>query len=155
MWGSGGIAPSFLTSELDEGECSASRAGRFIPGEKRSQDPWDMWLGQPQNESGCHGEGEILFLLGTESYSLSLHWHNVWGRFSWSQQRHGRGNCGQEKRSAAGPQPMGEDATLHIPTVLTLGGWGCKFAQTADWQSNPKHSEWVQDNRTMSSFCCV
>jgi hypothetical protein len=33
MWGSEGIAPSFLTSALDGGEWSASRPGRFIPGE--------------------------------------------------------------------------------------------------------------------------
>jgi hypothetical protein len=33
-WGSGGIAPSFLTSELDEGEWSDSRPGRFIRQER-------------------------------------------------------------------------------------------------------------------------
>jgi hypothetical protein len=30
-WVSGGIAPPFLTSTLDSGECSASRPGRFTP----------------------------------------------------------------------------------------------------------------------------
>jgi hypothetical protein len=33
MWGSGGIAPTFLTSTLDGGEWQASRPNRFIPGE--------------------------------------------------------------------------------------------------------------------------
>jgi hypothetical protein len=30
-WGSGGVAPPFLTSELDGGEWSASSPGRFTP----------------------------------------------------------------------------------------------------------------------------
>jgi hypothetical protein len=34
--GSGGITPSFLTSVLDGGEWSASRLGRFTPGERAS-----------------------------------------------------------------------------------------------------------------------
>jgi hypothetical protein len=34
MNGSGGTAPSFLTSELDGGEWSASRPGRFTPGKE-------------------------------------------------------------------------------------------------------------------------
>jgi hypothetical protein len=33
MYGSGGIAPSFLTSALDGGQWSASHPGRFTPGE--------------------------------------------------------------------------------------------------------------------------
>jgi hypothetical protein len=32
MWGSGGIAPPFLTSALDEGEWSAVCPGRFTAG---------------------------------------------------------------------------------------------------------------------------
>jgi hypothetical protein len=32
--GSGGIAPLFLTSALDGGQWSASRLGRFAPGER-------------------------------------------------------------------------------------------------------------------------
>jgi hypothetical protein len=31
MWGSRGIAPRFLASELDEGQWSTSRHSRFIP----------------------------------------------------------------------------------------------------------------------------
>jgi hypothetical protein len=31
-WGGGGIAPPFLTSALDGGECLALRPGRFTPG---------------------------------------------------------------------------------------------------------------------------
>jgi hypothetical protein len=34
VWGTGGIAPSFLTSALDGGEWSASNPGRFTPGER-------------------------------------------------------------------------------------------------------------------------
>jgi hypothetical protein len=33
IWGSGGIAPHFLTSALDGGELSASRPCRFTPRE--------------------------------------------------------------------------------------------------------------------------
>jgi hypothetical protein len=33
IWGSGGIAPPFLTPALDGGEWSALRPGRFIRGE--------------------------------------------------------------------------------------------------------------------------
>jgi hypothetical protein len=33
-WGSGGIAPPFLTPALDRGEWSASRSGRFPPGKE-------------------------------------------------------------------------------------------------------------------------
>jgi hypothetical protein len=35
IWGSGGIAPPFLTSTLDGGEWSASRPGRFAAGKER------------------------------------------------------------------------------------------------------------------------
>jgi hypothetical protein len=41
--GSGGIAPPFLTSALLEGEWSASRPGRFIPGEIAP--PGTHWMG--------------------------------------------------------------------------------------------------------------
>jgi hypothetical protein len=34
VWGSGNIAPPFLTSALDGGEDSASRLGRFTPGKR-------------------------------------------------------------------------------------------------------------------------
>jgi hypothetical protein len=36
VWGSRSIAPTFLTSELDGGEWSASRPDRFTPGERDS-----------------------------------------------------------------------------------------------------------------------
>jgi hypothetical protein len=35
-WGSGGIVPTVLTSELDCGEWLTSRPGRFTPGEKEA-----------------------------------------------------------------------------------------------------------------------
>jgi hypothetical protein len=41
-WGSGGIAPPFLTSALDGGEWSFSRTGRFTPGERS---PGTLWRG--------------------------------------------------------------------------------------------------------------
>jgi hypothetical protein len=34
LWGSGGIAPLFLTSAVVEGEWSALCPGRFTPGER-------------------------------------------------------------------------------------------------------------------------
>jgi hypothetical protein len=44
--GSGGIAPPFLTSELVGGEWSASRPGRFIPGEIARSTYWiGSWVG--------------------------------------------------------------------------------------------------------------
>jgi hypothetical protein len=46
MWGCRGIAPPFLTSVLDGGEWSASRSGRFIPGEGASGTHWmGGWVG--------------------------------------------------------------------------------------------------------------
>jgi hypothetical protein len=41
-WGSGDISPHSLTSELDGGECSASRLGRFTPKERT---PSTNWIG--------------------------------------------------------------------------------------------------------------
>jgi hypothetical protein len=41
-WGSGGIAPRILTSEVDGGEWSASRPGRFTRGKR---DPGTYWIG--------------------------------------------------------------------------------------------------------------
>jgi hypothetical protein len=43
MWGSGGIAPQFLTSALDGGEWLASRPGHFPPGEIA---PSNYWTGR-------------------------------------------------------------------------------------------------------------
>jgi hypothetical protein len=40
-WGSGGIAPPFLTSALDGGEWSPLRPGRFTPSTHRKGD----WVG--------------------------------------------------------------------------------------------------------------
>jgi hypothetical protein len=42
VWGSGGIAPPFLTSELDGGEWPASCPSRFTPGERV---PGTHWTG--------------------------------------------------------------------------------------------------------------
>jgi hypothetical protein len=41
-WGSGGIAPQFMTSALDGEEWWASRLGRFTP---RGKDPGTHWIG--------------------------------------------------------------------------------------------------------------
>jgi hypothetical protein len=54
--GSGGIAPPFLTSELDGNEWSASCPGYFTP----------RWLGEPQSLSGLCGEEKNLALPGIE-----------------------------------------------------------------------------------------
>jgi hypothetical protein len=42
VWGSEGIALFYLTSALDGGELSASRLGRFTPGERV---PGTHWIG--------------------------------------------------------------------------------------------------------------
>jgi len=45
-WRNGGIAPRILRWVLDGGECSASRTGRFIPGEKIHGIHWlGGWVG--------------------------------------------------------------------------------------------------------------
>jgi hypothetical protein len=47
MYGSGGIAPPFLTSALDGGEWSPSRRGRFTLGERVPGTHWiGGWVGQ-------------------------------------------------------------------------------------------------------------
>jgi hypothetical protein len=56
----------FLTPALAEGEWSASRPGRFIPGEE-SQYPLDRRLVGPQSRSGRRGEEEILDPTGTRT----------------------------------------------------------------------------------------
>jgi hypothetical protein len=40
VWGSGGIAPAFLSSALDGGEWSASRPSRFNPKETGRRTHW-------------------------------------------------------------------------------------------------------------------
>jgi hypothetical protein len=46
MLGSGGIAPSFLTSAVDGGELSASRPGRFTLCDKALATHWTGgWMG--------------------------------------------------------------------------------------------------------------
>jgi hypothetical protein len=53
-WGTGGITPPFLTSALDGGEWSASRPGRFTPGEIAPWwapvSVWTLW----RREKSCH-----------------------------------------------------------------------------------------------------
>jgi hypothetical protein len=55
VWGSGGIAPPFLTSALNGGEWSASRPCRFTPGERKHGTYWIGGWG-PQRRSGRCGE---------------------------------------------------------------------------------------------------
>jgi hypothetical protein len=60
IWGSGGIAPPFLTSVLDGGEWSTSRHRRFTPGEIISRHLLDRRLGGSQNRSGrCDEEKNL------------------------------------------------------------------------------------------------
>jgi hypothetical protein len=67
IWGSGTVAPPFLTSALDGGEWSASRPCRFTPGERAPWYPLDRRLVGPQSCSGRCGEKTNLELLGIES----------------------------------------------------------------------------------------
>jgi hypothetical protein len=50
VWRSGGIAPHILTSEVDEGEWSASRAGRFTLGLKAYG---IYWIGSSVGPKAC------------------------------------------------------------------------------------------------------
>jgi hypothetical protein len=52
VWGSEGISPPFLTSAPVGGEWSASRLGRFTPGERIPRYPLDRRPGGPQSRSG-------------------------------------------------------------------------------------------------------
>jgi hypothetical protein len=58
-WGSGGMAPPFLTLVLDGGEWSASRSCHFKPGERR--------VGEPQSRSGCRGVEKNLVPAGNQN----------------------------------------------------------------------------------------
>jgi hypothetical protein len=60
-WGSGVIAPPFLILALEGREWSASRPGRFTPGEIY---PLDSGLGVSQRRSGRRGEEKNLALAG-------------------------------------------------------------------------------------------
>jgi hypothetical protein len=66
MWGSGGIAPLFMTSALDGGEWSVSRPCRFYRRGKSPRYPLDTMLGGPQSQSGRCGEEQNLALPGIE-----------------------------------------------------------------------------------------
>jgi hypothetical protein len=69
MRGSGGIAPSFLTSALDGSEWSASSSSRFT-----SRYPLDRKLGEPQSRSGRRGvQKNLLSLSGIEPQPSSQH----------------------------------------------------------------------------------
>jgi hypothetical protein len=62
--GSGGIAPPFSTSALDGGECSTSRPGHFIFGERV---PGTHWIGSwvvPRAGLDAVEYRKILLLLG-------------------------------------------------------------------------------------------
>jgi hypothetical protein len=58
LWGSGSIAPPFMTSVLDGGEWSASRPSCFTPG-KDTPYPLDRKLGGPQSWYGHCGLKKI------------------------------------------------------------------------------------------------
>jgi hypothetical protein len=55
----------FLTSALALGEWSASRPGRFTPGERALGTQWIRRVGGPQSLSGRRGEEKILDPTGT------------------------------------------------------------------------------------------
>jgi hypothetical protein len=60
----GGIAPTFLTSALDGGERSASRSGRFIPGEIAPSTHWIGGWVDPRAGLDSVKKRKILPLLG-------------------------------------------------------------------------------------------
>jgi hypothetical protein len=68
-WVSGGIAPPVLTSELVEGEWSASRPGRFTPGEIALGTRWIVgWVG-PWSGLDTVERRKILPLLVSRRYT--------------------------------------------------------------------------------------
>jgi hypothetical protein len=71
IWGSGGTAPPILPSALDRGEWSASRPGRFTPGESAPSTNWfGGWVG-PTAGLDVTGKRKILPLPGIEPRSSS------------------------------------------------------------------------------------
>jgi hypothetical protein len=65
-WGSGGIAPPFLTLALDGGEQSASQPGHFTPRERMPGTNWiGGWVGPRAGLDAVH-KRKILPMLGTE-----------------------------------------------------------------------------------------
>jgi hypothetical protein len=66
-WGSGGIAPPFLTSALDGADCVASRPCRFIPRGNRNLYPLYRRLGGPKSRSGRYGEEKNLASAGNRT----------------------------------------------------------------------------------------
>jgi hypothetical protein len=72
IWGSGGIAPSFLSSTLDGGEWSASCPVCFTARERALGTHWIGGLGGPQSRSGDCGEEKIYTVPGIEPRQSSL-----------------------------------------------------------------------------------
>jgi hypothetical protein len=64
--GSGSIDPPFLTSALDGGEWSASRPGRYTPGDMAPGTHWIWGWGGSQSRSKRCGEEKILLLPGID-----------------------------------------------------------------------------------------
>jgi hypothetical protein len=65
VWGSGGLAPPFLTLGLDGGEKSALHPGRVTPPPLREENRYklDKMLSGPQSQSERCGEEKTLLLL--------------------------------------------------------------------------------------------
>jgi hypothetical protein len=81
---SGGIAPTFLTSELDGGEWSVSRSGRFTPGMIVL---CTQWIG------GWMGLGAPVWTLWSWERSLasasnrSIQWRMIYNYLSWKYRK--------------------------------------------------------------------
>jgi hypothetical protein len=69
-WGSGGIAPTSLTSALDGGEWSASRPCHFIPWEGVPDTHWIGGWVDPQSRSARCGEEKNPALPGIETVAI-------------------------------------------------------------------------------------
>jgi hypothetical protein len=67
------MAPPSLTSALDEGEWSASRPGRFTPGEKvHSTHCIGGWVGLKRLSGRCGIEKNLLLLPGIEPQPVAI-----------------------------------------------------------------------------------
>jgi hypothetical protein len=73
-WGSGGIAPPFLTTTLDGGEWSASLYGRFIP---EGKVPGINWRGGWEGSRGLDAMGKIQILTLPGIELLVVYPHNL------------------------------------------------------------------------------
>jgi hypothetical protein len=68
IWWSGGVTPCNLSTTLYAADWLASYSSH-ITLRKVPWNPFDKWIGGPQNQPGCCGRKKNLSLPGTEPFS--------------------------------------------------------------------------------------